>query len=418
MTNAFVFKNALLLDGETAQRGSLVVQNGKIKQIAQADQALDLDPGTQIFECRGSILMPALFNAHTHAAMVLFRGMGSGLNLQRWLNEVIFPIEERLTADMCYLATWQAALESLRFGVVGMTDMYYHMNRACDAVLEAGMRFAAVWSSSVENQRSLYQDYNGQDERIRVFAGIHAEYTSTIELIEEISDFSHTYRLPMHLHLSETKSEHEACIKRHGVTPAALFDRYGVFDFGGSAAHCCYLEPGDVEILRGHQVTAVYNPISNLKLASGFMPLKDYLESGLTVALGTDGCASNNNLNLFEEMRFAALLEKGRRLDPVAITPREVFKMATEYGARACGFPNSGMLKPGAEADLIVVNTQVAHAQPLGDPYAHLAYSAQGSDVRLTMCAGKVLYLDGHYPQVDAPRITNEFNRQVAGILR
>lgn len=392
------FDNALLLNGTTCERGSLLVENDRIAAVGAAAQNA---PADRVIDIHGAILMPALFNAHTHAAMTLLRGHGSDLPLSRWLTEKIFPAEERLTPDSVYWGTKLALCEMFRFGCVGFADAYYFMHEACRATVEAGGKICASWDSSLENQAGLLQAFGTQKENVRIFGGIHAEYTTDEAYVRTIADFCGENKLPLQVHVAETASETEGCRQRHGLSPMEYFVKMGAFDHGGIAAHCVYFDGDDYQLAREKNVWIAHNPVSNLKLASGRMPIEKFFAENVGLTLGTDGCASNNNLNLFEEMKLTATLHKGITLDPCLADPKQVFAMATRNGALACGFADSGVLEAGAAADLIVLSMDGPHAACVTDPYAHVVYSAQGSDVCLTMANGQIVYENGHFPTID-----------------
>jgi 5-methylthioadenosine/S-adenosylhomocysteine deaminase len=404
-----LFCGALLLDGKTAAFGNLLVQDDRIAALCAPE---DKPCADQVIDASGCLLMPALYNAHTHAAMTLMRGLGSDLPLESWLTQAIFPAEEKLTVQAVRIGTQMAMLEMLRFGTAGFADMYYHQWAACEEAIKAGMNIAPAWASDISNQAALLDRFK-EHPQVRVFAGIHAEYTTQEDEILRVASFAKQHELPVHVHVSETQSETQGCLERHDATPAAYLARLGVFDRGGIAAHCVWATPQEQALLRDYGVFAVHNPISNLKLGSGVLPMAEFLDRQVPLALGTDGCASNNTLNLFEEMRFAAVLHKGiaRRAD--LLSPKALFHMATRQGALACGFSQSGLLLPGAQADLILLDISSPHAQPMPDPYAHLAYAAQGSDVMLTMVRGQILYRDGQYLTLDAPHILRQANQWV-----
>ncbi len=392
------FDNALLLNGTTSETGSLLVDGAVIAAIGTSAQNASAD---RVIDAKGAILMPALFNAHTHAAMTLLRGHGSDLPLSRWLTEKIFPAEEKLTPDSVYWGTMLALCEMFRFGCVGFADAYYFMHEACRATIEAGGKICASWDSSLENQAGLLHTFGDQKDNVRIFGGIHAEYTTDENYVRTIADFCNENKLPLQVHVAETKSETEGCIARHSMSPMAYFAKIGAFDHGGIAAHCVYFDGEDYDLAREKNVWVAHNPVSNLKLASGRMPIERVFEKGVGLTLGTDGCASNNNLNLFEEIKLTATLHKGITQEPCLAAPKQIFVMATQNGARACGFANSGKLEVGAAADLILLSLDGPHATCMTDPYAHIAYSAQGSDVCLTMTNGRIVYENGMYPTVD-----------------
>ena len=403
-----LLKNALILDGETVERGDVLVSGEEISGVHKGCAGFDAK-ADRVVDCGGKILMPALFNSHTHAAMTLLRGAGADLTLQGWLFGVILPMEERLTPAMIRAGGDPAALEMLRFGTAGFQDMYYHMGEMCESVIASGMKMRVAWPSSAANMQGVYEGYNGAaNGRINVISALHAEYTASDADIEASLDFARRHSLPVHVHVSETKRETEECFAKRGKTPARFLMDSGFFEHGGSVAHGVWLNDDDITGLLEKNVSVCHCPVSNLKLGSGVMPIKKLMNAGVAVSLGTDGCASNNNLNLFEELRLAALLHKGIGDDPAAVSSREAFKMATENGARACGFFDSGVIKQGAKADIILVDIDVPHAVPMADPYAHIAYSAQGSDVCMTMVNGKILYENGEYMTIDKERVLFE----------
>ncbi|MGI5900308.1 MAG: amidohydrolase [Christensenellales bacterium] len=402
--SVILLKNALILDGDSAEKGDVIVKDDRIFGVYPCGGApADIKPQREI-NCEKKILMPALFNAHTHAAMTLFRGAGADLALQDWLFGVILPREEHLTPQDVYIGTLLAAAEMIRFGTAGFLDMYYFMKEVCRAGIDSGMRVCASCSKAVGEMSAEFQGAGGG--RVNIIAALHAEYTATQEELDQALSFVQRYKLPLHVHVSETKGETEEGFLRRGKTPARFFSEGGFFDYGGVAAHGIWLSDEDITALKEKNVFVGHCPISNMKLSSGVMPIGKLMRAGVQVALGTDGCASNNNLNLFEEIRLVSLLHKGVGNDPAAVSSKEAFKMATRTGALACGFAESGMIKSGAKADIILLDIDVPHAVPMIDPYAHIAYSAQGSDVCMTMVDGKILYENGAYTGLDIKEIS------------
>lgn len=401
-----VVKNALVYDGGAGYRGWLFINDGVFARIGAGDPDEALASGAErVIDAGGRIAMPALYNAHTHAAMTLMRGVGSDLPLQRWLTEAIFPREEGLTPEICYWGTMLAIAEMARFGTAGCVDMYYHMGEAARAAVDAGFRMCATWASSLENQRALLADWDGAAGLVRVMPALHAEYSTEAEEVSAVAELAAQTGRPVHVHVSETEREHRECIARRGCTPTEYFDRLHLFDCGGIAAHCVWTERADWDILRRRGVFAVHNPVSNLKLGSGVMDMPAMLGAGVSVALGTDGCASNNNLNLFEELRLAAMLHKGVRRDPTLISPAQAIASATHTGAAACGFDRCGRLEEGWRADMVLLDVSAPHAVPMPALPDHIAYSAQGSDVYMTMINGKIVYMDGCWPTMDIERV-------------
>jgi len=378
-------------------------------------------------DMRGKALIPGLVNAHTHAAMCLLRGVGSDLPLQQWLFDKIFPIENRLTADDIEAGTNLALLEMLACGTTSFSDMYFQVPRTAEAVLKAGMKanLCRPLQSFDPHERpednfrvgealELYDGYNGAGNgRILVDFSIHAEYTCTQPLAEYAGKLCSERRGNMHVHLSETKKEHEECIARWGKTPAAWFRDAGDFDSGAFAAHCVAVTDDDLRIFREKGVSVIHNPTSNMKLGSGFAPVQKMLDMGLNVGLGTDGAASNNNLNLFEEMHLAAVIHNGYTGDPTILKPADVLRMATLGGARAQRRADTGELRVGKKADIAAVDLSAPHLTPDFDLPALLVYSAQGSDVCMTMVNGKILYENGEYTTLDRERVLTQVNAAV-----
>jgi len=401
------------MDGrEPIQDAVVQIDNGIIAYAGEKEKA----PGfaaDRTISGRGRIAMPGMVNAHTHVPMTLLRGIGSDLPLQRWLTEAIFPLEDKLTGEDVYWGSMLGIMEMLRFGVTSFLDMYMFADDIAQAVEKSGIR--AVLQRPIlgtqegdlyriAESEELYKNWNGSCEgRLTVMAGPHAEYTSDPEMIKRIVAHADKLGCGINVHISETKSETEECIGRHGVTPTKYFEQLGLFDRHAVAAHCVWMTPDDAEIFARKGVYIAHNPVSNLKLGSGVMPIHEQLLSH--TALGTDGAASNNTLSIFEELRAAALIHKGVTLDPTLIGAKQALEMATVNGARALALENVGALSQGMKADLILVKTAGAHAAPMADPLSHLVYAAQGSDVSLTMVDGHILYEDGQFSTFDAQEV-------------
>lgn len=378
----------------------------------------------------GKLLMPGLVNSHSHAPMTLLRGYGENLELQRWLNERIFPFEDKLSDAAVAPSTRLAIAEMLRFGTVSFSDMYFFSQTMADAILEPGIkcnlsRGLTVFDDSDYEQTAAYRDncdllerYQGAgDGRLKIDLCIHGEYTTTPKVVKAVAAHAKEQDVRVHIHLSETQSEHEDCKKRHGMTPAAYFEAMGLFDQPATAAHCVWLEQSDFDILKRKGVTVASCPVSNMKLASGFAPIPELMQHGIRVALGTDSVASNNNLNLFKEMFLFANVYKGASHDPTVVTPAQALAAATVNGMHAQGRMNSGAIAEGNQADLIVLDTAVPWMVPVHDWTTNLVYSAQGSDVCLTMVDGKVLYENGEYRTIDIEKVQYESQRATDAIL-
>ena len=382
-------------------------------------------------ELRGKLLIPGLYNCHCHAAMVALRGVGSDLPLQNWLFDKIFPMEDRLTPKQIRVASELAILEMLASGTVSFTDMYMSPDETAEVVLASGIKanlcrpvqcFDAQepYEKNFRAQESvaLFDRYHGAgDGRLRIDFSIHAEYTCTDRVVRAYSEDCNARHGRMHLHLSETKLEQEQCMARHnGKTPTAYFYEMGTLNAPTTAAHCVWVTPEDREILKACGVSPVHNPTSNLKLGSGFAPVPEMLEMGLNVTLGTDGAASNNNLNLLEELHLASVVHNGYRLDPTIMKPEQVLKMATENGARAQGRERCGTLAVGNRADLVAIDLTKPHMRPSFETLPALTYQAQASDVCMTMVDGRILYENGVYLTMDQERIYYEYDKALRAL--
>ncbi len=321
--------------------------------------------------------------------------------------------------------------ESLRFGIVSSSEMYYFMDDMVRAARESKVKAnisraivnfdeSDVWKlpSMIEMKRSFEEYHNICNERIKIDASIHAEYTSNHLAVEAVADYAREHRARMHVHVSETRSEHEECKQRHGgKTPVMYFNELGLFDVPTTAAHCVWIEGEDFDILKDKGVTVAANPVSNLKLASGVSNVPEMLRKGINVAIGTDSTASNNSLNFFEEMKVFALTAKAWYMDPKAVSPEQALYAATRAGAAGQGRDDCGLIKEGFKADLIVVDISKPNMHPVHDLRNNLVYSASGSDVLLTMVDGEVLYKDGEYYSIDVEKTIYEAQQATKKIL-
>jgi 5-methylthioadenosine/S-adenosylhomocysteine deaminase len=378
----------------------------------------------RVIEGAGKVLMPGLINAHTHIPMTLLRGYGGGHDLQTWLNDYIFPAEDKLDPRCIRAGTGLAAAELIACGVTTVADMYFFLEDMAETLLPIGLNanlargttcFQSLeevknYQSCVE-LRDVVERYHGRnDGQILIDACIHGEYTSCAEprLWEYLGRYAAEQGLGMHVHISETKSEHEECLGRWGKTPLQVLDEHGVWDCGrGIAAHCVWCTDEDFALMREKNISCAHNPTSNLKLGSGVARVPDMLRSGVNVALGTDGVSSNNSHDLFNEIKLSSILHCGVNRDPMAVTALQSLEMATVNGAKALG-RKSGSIQPGYDADLILVDFNRPNLTPCHDVAENLVYSASGSDVCLTMAKGKVLYENGQFLTLDLEKIRYE----------
>lgn len=421
-----LFKNCDILAWENEQ--FRVIRNGYMgvegDTICYVGADMPADGYDETRDMSGKLMMPGLINCHCHAAMTLLRGIGSDLPLDKWLFEKIFPVEDRMTEEDIAAGNELAMMEMIASGVTSFSDMYFYPQTLIASNERIGMKInlGRVMQSfdpaeTIETSPRTPEVFDLFDEmhasqngRIRIDFIVHAEYTIHDAVAKGFADRFRPYAdtgAGVQIHLSETKKEHEECIQRHGLTPVAWSEAMGLFDLPAAAAHCVWVTPEDMEIMKRRGVSAIHNPSSNMKLGSGFAPIPEMLERGINVALGTDGTASNNNLNMFEEMHLAAIIHNGRRKDPEIMKPEQVLKMATINGARLQGRSDTGCIEVGKKADIIAVDFTGPHMVPAFDPMTMLVYSAQASDVCMTMVDGRILYENGRYFTLDPEAVIN-----------
>lgn len=402
------------------------VTDGKISYLAK--KAPEEKP-TTIVDGTGMVLMPGLINCHAHLPMSILRGYADDYPLDVWLNDHIFPKEDRLDGRCVKAATLLGIAECLRFGVTSFSEMYNFCDEIAEAVAESGIKanisrgmvlfdpenFDFETNDRCQEMVALHEKWHNYDNgRIKVDVSIHGEYTSCHPLWDAAAEYAINNDLSMHVHLSETEGEHEGCKERHGLTPAQVLDCHNVFHNGGIAAHCVHLEEEDRQLLAKRKVSAVHCPISNAKLASGSADVLAMVKAGMNVALGTDGVASNNNLDLFEEVKAAALLAKVKSGDPSALNAQAALMMATVCGARAQRREKEcGMIKVGMDADLIMLDFTQPHLIPCHNIVSNIVYAASGHDVCMTMVRGKILYAAGKYPTIDLKAVMKELGDYV-----
>lgn len=416
-----LLKNATVLPeyGFEKRPVCVLIEDRKIVSIGEA---VPENSNAETVDCKGNLLIPAFYNAHCHAAMTLFRGYGEDLPLQRWLEERIFPAEDKLTYNSVLVATRLAIAEMLRNGIASFSDMYMFEDAVAEAVLESGVKANLSRSFvSFDPDMDIRSDFrfneflnltkqyhHADGDRILVDLSLHAEYTNVPRVCRDVADYAKENGYGIQIHLSETEKEHLDCIGRHGKTPTEFFLDTGVLDVPVTAAHCVWVSDSDIKILADKRVSVAHNPVSNLKLGSGVMPLRKMLNAGVNVALGTDGVASNNRLDILREMQTAAILHKGVTRDPAITVASEMLPIATYNGALAQGRHDCGKIKVGSKADLVLIDRNSLHNMPCYDDYAMLAYSADHTDVLFTMVDGRILYRNGEYTSIDEERLRYE----------
>ncbi len=403
------FYNARILTMEEKKElfaGELWVEGCKITYVGHARTEEEL-AGCPVkwdrqIDAKGNVLMPGFKNAHTHSGMTAMRSYADDLPLQAWLEQRIFPMEAKMTGEDVALLTKLAILEYLTSGITSIFDMYLTPETIAVACEETGMRVVQVsginkFGSPPAVLEDRYLRLNGRHPLSSFMLGLHAEYTCTKELLEQIAALAHKYQAPIYTHNSETETEVAGCVERYGMTPTVFLDSLGMFDYGGGGYHCVHMTDEDIAVFKKRGLSVVTNPGSNTKLASGIAPIQKFLDEGINVAIGTDGPSSNNCLDMFREMFLVTGLAKLTNQDASAVDAMEVLKMATVGGAKAMGLTDCDVLAPGKEADLIMIDLHQPNMQPLNNIAKNIVYSGSKQNVKLTMIHGKVLYEDGSY---------------------
>ena len=357
-------------------------------------------------DLKGNLLMPGFKNAHAHSAMTFLRSYADDLPLQSWLFDKVFPLEARLTPEDIYALTRLAVLEYAAGGITCAFDMYYKRDAFAQAAIDTGFRMVMCGALAAGDDWSVGEadtvKFNHLHPLISYIPGIHAEYTANIDLIHYMKTLVDKYKMPFFTHNSETKSEVEGCIERHGLTPTRLFEENGLFEYGGGGFHCVWLSEEDMDIFARRGLYAVTCPASNAKLASGIAPVSELLRRNISLAIGTDGPASNNALNMFREMYLAAVLQKIRENDAASCDAREILRAACSTGARAMHI-DADCIAPGKLADMIVLDMHQANMHPEHNTVKNIVYSGSNSNVLLTMVNGRVLYENGEFHVGDDP---------------
>lgn len=353
-------------------------------------------------DAQGNLLMPGFKNAHTHSAMTFLRSYADDLPLLEWLEKQIFPMEAKLLPEDVYWLCKLAIMEYLTSGITSNFDMYFHTEMIARASKDCGFRTVMVsgvsdFASSLKEVEADYLRFNKYDELISYQLGFHGEYTSSKELLQGLVTLAHKYQAPVFTHNSETKSEVEQCFQRTGMTPTVYLDSLGMFEYGGGGYHCVHMTDEDLDIFAKHGMTVVTNPGSNTKLASGIARISDMMKKGIGLAIGTDGPASNNCLDMFREMFLVTGLAKLREEKASAVPAGSVLRMAVCGGAKAMGLTDCDCIEKGKLADLILIDLNQPNMQPLNDIVKNLVYSGSKQNVKLTMVNGRVLYEDGKF---------------------
>lgn len=380
----------------------------------------------KVIDGEGALAMPGLCNLHTHTPMTMMRSAGSDLPLERWLNEVVWPIEKFLTDESVKAGSDLGVLEMIRCGTTSFNDMYFRMDRLAESVVDSGIRamlgygvidFDGSCADLEPGIEFAMKWQHAANDRIRVNIAPHSEAATTEVLLLKAKQAAEEMQVPLHIHICETSLDRTGCIERHGITPAVYLEKLGLLDVPMIAAHCVWMDDNDIDIFAKHGVFIAHNPVSNLKLASGIAPIAKMLKAGCNVTLGTDGVASNNNLNLWEEIKLMPMLQKGTLLDPTVVTPAQTLAAATSVGAKALGYDDLGLIKAGYLADIILVDAGDMNMCPSSEMEGNLIYAMESRNVKMTMVDGQVLYHNGQFLTMDAKKVIETAHKEAHALM-
>lgn len=403
-----LIKNTRLLtmEDDKIRRANIYIEDEKISYIGNRDDF----KSDILIDGKNFLTMPGFINAHTHVAMTLFRNYGPETDLMTWLNDYIWPLEDKLKAEDVYYGSKLALLEMIKSGTTSFADMYFFCEetiKACKemnirAQISRGLTIPDKNFSKIKENINLAKTYKN-DELIDIGLGPHAVYTADLDYLKKISDYAQEYKLPIHIHLSETEKENEDCYKKYHMSPTELFDKAGIFKNKTIAAHGVYLSDNDLDIIKDNNVSIVHNPSSNLKLSSGFLDLARLIDKGINVCLGTDSASSNNKLSILREMEVSMLVSKLYSSRPISYI--EMLQMATVNGAKALGFDKVGMIKESYKADLIMIDINNENHKPCNDMLSSFCFSTYESDIKNVIIDGEIVYKDGKFSNVDRENI-------------
>lgn len=407
-----LIKDAYVLLGDKVEEKDILIEGDKIKEIGEIPKEIKID---KTIKGKNKLVIPGLINTHTHLAMSLFRNYADDLLFWPWLTERIMPKEDKLKGEDVYWGSMLSMVELIKGGVTCFNDMYFFMDEVARATEEAGIRghlCLGATSSDKDDEKikqiiEFHDNWNNKaDGRIKTLTGPHAIYSTNRNLLDKLMEVAHDKNTMMHTHIQETRKEVADSLEEHGKTPIEYFNDIGLFDIPTIAAHCVYTSEKDREILAEKGVSVANNPGSNLKLANGFAQVDEMIKAGINVGLGTDGSASNNNLNMFEEMNLAALINKGINEDALSIPSHLAVKMGTLNGAKGLKIDHEvGSIEVGKKADIVIMDIDKPHYYPRYNLVASLAYSAQSSDVETVIVDGKILMEDYKLTEIDEEKV-------------
>lgn len=425
--NKILIKNCNIVsmtDESDVFLGDIAIENDLITEVSENIDVDTLKPD-KIIDAGNMVAMPGFVNCHTHSAMTLFRGYADDLPLMEWLEKKIWPLEKKLTDKDIYWGTMLAVLEMIKSGTTTFSDMYFCMDEVASAAKETGIRanlsvglIGLFGDKDLDEGIEFAEKWNNTaNGRITTTLGPHAPYTCPPEFLKKVLKKAESGDLGIHIHVAETQQEVKEISERYNKTPVQYLYDLGVFEFPTTAAHCVHINDKDIELLLKNKVGITHCPESNMKLASGIAPIPKLLEAEALIGLGTDGAASNNNLDMIEEMRSAALLHKVNNFDPTVVNSFESFEMANKSGAKILGLGDKiGQIKEGMKADIILMDFEKPHFKPLNNIYAHLVYSAISSDVDTVIIDGQILMENRNVLGIDEEKIYYEVKNSVERI--
>lgn len=424
---SILYKNINYLDLENEkiiEGADIFIEGNLIKKIGNNLQI----KASEVIDGNFLLMTPGFVNGHTHLGMSYFRNYADDLKLMDWLENEIWPIENKLTADDIYWSSLLSICENIKSGVTNFCDMYYEMDKVCDATIISGIRGTLTrgltdndgkGKEKLKSVRELYNNYhNKANGRIKVVPAPHAIYTCSENFLREISDLSKDLDGIINIHLSETKGEVENSLKEHGMTPISYVNSLGLLDNHVIAAHCVHITDEEIALVKDKNFYPIYNPTSNLKLASGFTPVEKLLKNNIIMGIGTDGDSSNNSQNLLQDMHIGAIVNKAREMDEQAVKAIEILKMATINGQKALGISKAGLIKEDYLADLTIFNLKSSNFTPKNNLINALVYSATAEDVRDVLCDGKFVMRNRELVNLDEERIKFEVNRHFEELVK
>ena len=399
-------------NNEVIENGVVQIADGKIAYAGLSASAPTFH-AERVIDARGNVVMPGFVNTHTHVPMNLFRSYADDLDLMSWLNTKIFPAEDKLNEDSAYWGSMAAMCEMAAAGIVAFNEMYFFVDSIARAARKSGLRgilsravvtpAPGVGERMLQESVELFEKYNGVG-RLKVYLSPHAQYTVNNAMLEKLAQEAKRLGTGVHMHISETRGEHETCVKEQGLTPIGLCEKTGLLDVPFLGAHCVWVSDHDIELMKEHGSSVLSCPKSNLKLASGIAPLTKMIQKGVNVTLGTDGAASNNKLSMMEEMTYASMLQKGTTYDAKAVPAALALKLATRNGAQALGL-DSGVIEEGKDADIIMIDTSGIRYTPDYDIVSLLVYAGSDADVCMTMVGGDIIYENGEFAFADIEEV-------------